>query len=297
MRRLIAVMCVLGGMTALMGCDWSSGGGVTSWNSSYNWVNFSGVYRGLNGGILVTDYTSTPGAPGVTNSVLNETVGTTTGSSTVFNGVVNKRPVIPGSFSVSTAGYQLQDNGDGTLSGSGATGSIDYGTGAWSFDLGGSQPFPDAGQPIRASYQYTVSGTSGSGAPGRGSTGKTVYSFTVFQEGQLLQITDNNGAVYSGNFGSVRSSGGGESGSSISAGSSVIAQFVAEGVSAANQQVKMVGTFQGVVSGGGDSFSLADRRMFGTWIEAGGRTGDINGQASPVSIIVPTETVTVQQQQ
>lgn len=293
MRRLIAVMCVLGGMTALMGCDWSSGGGVTSWNSSYNWVNFSGVYRGLNGGILVTDYTSTPGAPGVTNSVLNEMVATGTGAQTVFNGVVNKRPVVPGSFSLSTFGFQLQDNGDGSLSGTGASGSIDYGTGAWSADFGAAAP--DLGAPVRASYQYSVSATGGSGGPGRGTTGKTVYSFTVFQEGQLLQITDNNGAVYSGNFGSVRSSGGAEAGSGVSAGTTVIAQFVAEGVSAANQQVKMVGTFQGIVSGGGDSFSLADRRMFGTWIEAGGRTGDINGQASPVSIVVPAETSTIQQ--
>ena len=47
----------------------------------------------------------------------------------------------------------------------------------------------------------------------------------------------------------------------------------------------MVGTFQGVV---GVGFYLANRQMFGTWIEEGGRTGNISGDSSPIPISVTT---------
>ena len=49
------------------GCSWETGGDATSWSSDYNWVNFSGLYRSAAGGLLVTDYTTTPSTPGSTN--------------------------------------------------------------------------------------------------------------------------------------------------------------------------------------------------------------------------------------
>ncbi len=284
MRILGFLLLLAGFMAVTVGCDWTAGGGVEGWNSRFNWVNFSGVYRGIGGGVLVTDFTATPGTPGVTNTVASESAGTANGADTVFNGVVAHKPVVPGSFSISTTVGTLTDNGDGTLSGGGKTGSIDYGTGAWSIDLAPSVPVD--GTPIVVSYQYTVAGSTGSGGAGPGSSGASIFSFTVFQEGETLSITDNNGAVYNGNMGSIRTSGGidqQERGGTPVPGSTVIAQYSASGVAASGLSVEMVGTFQGVVGAAGQS--LADRRMFGTWIESGGRSGDINGQASPVQIV------------
>ena len=64
--------------TLLMGCEggWTSGGGVDDWNEAYNWVNFSGVYRGIGGGVLVTDYSTTPGTPSTTESEKDQRIGT-----------------------------------------------------------------------------------------------------------------------------------------------------------------------------------------------------------------------------
>lgn len=67
-------------------------------------------------------------------------------------------------------------------------------------------------------------------------------------------------------------------------GDSVVAQFSAEGVSAANYKVTIAGTFQGVVGGAAGATYLNNRKMYGTWIEEGGRTGDVNGEASPIVV-------------
>ncbi len=289
MRIIVCFVLLLITLAMGTGCDWTSGGGVDSWNSRWNWVNFSGVYRGIDGGVLVTDFTATPGTPGSTNSVSNERVGTTDGSSSVYNGVLSKTPIVPGSVSISLSGYQLNDNGNNSLSGSGKSGAIDYGTGAWSIDL--SPARPDAGSAIVASYQYTIAGTEGTGAAGPGSTRITIRSFTVHQEGETLSITDNNGAVYEGKMGGVRGTGG-ASGSAgemtMPIGETIIAQFSAKGTSTSGFTVELVGSFQGVVGGAeGGRFFLTGRQMNGTWIEAGGRTGDINGQAAPLPIQAP----------
>lgn len=282
--RLSLVFC---GLAIVSGCDWTFGGGVESYNSRWNWANFSGVYRGVDGGVAVTDFTATPGTPGTTNNVSNETIGTADGSGTRFNGVLRRKPILPGSVTISTASFQLQDNGDGTLSGSGKSGAIDYGTGAWSIDLGFDAP--SAGTPIRASYQYTVSGTPGTGGPGSGATQVRINSFTVFQEGETLQITDNNGAVYTGNMGSMRGTGGFDGRGAPPAGETIVAQFTARGVAASGLEVELVGTFNAVIGGGGEGdFFLVQRGMFGTWIEAGGRTGDINAVAGPLQVFPDT---------
>ncbi|MFO8067888.1 MAG: hypothetical protein R6U11_09940, partial [Bacteroidales bacterium] len=41
-----------------------------------------------------------------------------------------------------------------------------------------------------------------------GTTGITIYTFAVQQQGNKLSITDNNGSVYKGKFGSVETTGG-----------------------------------------------------------------------------------------
>jgi len=277
------------------GCDWSSGGDGNTWSDRYNWVNFSGVYRGIGGGKLVTDYTATAGTPGVTNAVTNEQIdtgeGNDPGSPTAYSGTISKRPIVAGSLTITAMGYTFTDNGSGALIGSigGTGGSINYGTGSWSINLNGGTL--NVGAAVRATYRYTVAGTAGSGSAGSGATGITIYSFVVEQRGNVLVVTDNNGSVYNGKFGSVRTTGGSGADSPLetanpTVGTEVIAQFSASGTSKAGKKVTMTGTFQGVVGVG----SLNDRRMLGTWIESKGKTGDISGQASPIGISTTTTT-------
>lgn len=286
MNSRIGVLLACAVAALLVGCEgeWTSGGGVDSWNDSYNWVNFSGVYRGIGGGVLVTDFSATPGTPGVTNIADDEVIAVGNGANTFFEGTLNHAPVVLGSLRIDVQGIgTFTDNGTANLDGpAGTVGTVDHGTGGWSIDCGPAAP--DDGAELTANYLYAISGSAGDSAPDPGSSGVTIYSFTVHQEGNVISITDNNGKVYEGNFGSIRTSGGAESGDSPAPGDTVIGQYSASGVSAAGYHVNMVGTFQGVVSSGGDAFYLSDRKMYGTWIEEGGTEGDINGESSPIPI-------------
>ena len=293
MKLLLKLLVPLMIVAAITGCEWSSGGG-SSWSGSPAWVNFSGVYRGANGGVLVTDYTATPGTPGVTNTV-TRTIGVGNGGG-VYGGLsLGYDNIVIGSVVIDAAGYQFTDDGSGVLNGNlaGTGGTINHGTGIVNIDLGNLTI--DAGEPIVATFKYAVAGTQGSGSAGPGTSGIVIYTFTVFQEGNKLEITDNNGSVYKGKFGDVSTTSGG-SGSTVDeegnevfeAGSSAVAQYSVEGVSAAGMNVRMVGTMQGVLATAGGVF--ADRIMIGTWIEDGGRTGDINGQASPIAVTDTTTT-------
>ena len=304
MKKTITLVGLLVGITAILGCDWTSGGGVESWNTRWNWVNFSGVYRGVGGSPLVADFTAipgtpgtpaTPGTPGETRTVRSERIATGTAADSTYGGVLNRSAIVPGSVMIHAGQFSLQDQGDGQLTGgTGTSGSIQYGSGGWSINL---QSSPGQGTPITASYQYEVEGTDevpgteGTDAlpPGPGSTGITIHTFTIHQEGETLQITDNNGSTYSGRMGGVRGTGGFDGDGLVTEGDTIIAQFTAKGVSAANMEVEMTGTFQGVITSGGagQTGRLDQRQMFGTWIESGGRTGDINGQTSPITVTIP----------
>ena len=369
-------------VVSLTGCEhgWTTGGGVQDWNSAFNWVNFSGTYKGSDNGILITDYTSTSGK---TNSVV-EIVGNTgggsgggggdtdaaksegpfaigynafTGSATLnyvpikagsvrviagdytfvdkgdgtltgnmnssigtvnyetgylflsFNaypgasfsvsyiqsaptssggttnfvsaGVLSSTPVLAGSLTIAIgSSYSVRDNGSGGLTGSGLQGTIDYSTGAWTIDFYGNTVPQNT--DIVASYNTYKGGTEANDKSG--TTGKTIYSFVVAQEGENLAITDNNGCSYQGSMGSIRTTSGNSSGSTPTAGDVVVAQFTATGVSAAGLTVTIAGNFQGVVVGGTADFSLTSRQMLGTWIEDGGKTGDVKGVAPSVAI-------------
>ncbi|MCE9615012.1 MAG: hypothetical protein K8T26_12090 [Lentisphaerae bacterium] len=289
------VGCVLACVAALVGCEYEGSGDSGSWNSASSWVNFSGVYKASSGGVLVSSFTSVGGGSTVTNGVVqkvvNERIGTGTGSDTSYSGTLTHKPIVRGSVSISAGGFDLADNSNGGLSGGGASGLIDYGTGAWSIDLG-DVPL-GGGVAIIADYEYiqtTGGGGGGSGGDGSGSSGKAIYSFTVFQTGNKIEITDNNGAKYTGQLGSVATTTGGSTADVVqpSVGDSAIAEYTAEGTSAAGVHVMLTGTFQGVVGRGtGTSMFLGDRRMLGTWVEPK-ITGDINGQASPIGFTTPT---------
>ena len=275
--------------STITGCDWEGGSDAETISGRYGWVNFSGVYRGSQGGILVTDYTQTADTPATTNRVANERVATAVAGQSVYSGNLRQAGITAGSLTIVAGVYVLTDNGSGGLAGSGRTGTINYGSGAWSINLAGA--WPPAGTQITATYTYYLSGTKGTTGADAGTSGKPIYAFTVQQDGNSLSILDNNGATYNGKISSIRSTGGAsqdlpDSASAPVTGDQLIGSFEASGQSAAGVEVKMVGTLQGTVGGASDTgITLTDRAMYGTWIESGtGKTGDINGSASPITV-------------
>jgi hypothetical protein len=276
----------------LSGCEWSGGGGAQTYSGRYNFLNFSGVYRGINGGLLVTDYTKTGGNS--TNLVTGETLATGNGSKTAFAGSLKGKSVLPGSLTISIPPiYTLNDtDGNGTMSITpglgGVAALVNYDTGAWSITL----PFAVAsGDKIQATYLSKYSASEGGSGGASGSSGKAIYSFNVEHFGNLIKLVDNNGSVYEGTFGDIRSTGGLNQNSTtgtVVAGESFIGNFSVEGVSAANVKVKIVGTLNGKVgSVAGSSFVLGSRTMTGNWVEQGGKVGDVSGIASDISIATP----------
>ena len=302
MKRIAMIgACAVAVALALTGCDWSTGSDATSWSSAYNWVNFSGTYRGVGGGLLVTDYSTTPTLPGVTNIYnASQSGGTLPARGTTASGRVANGSIVPGSFMVRVGTMAtLSDPGKaGVLTGNG-TGTVNYEGGTWSVQLDIWSPDP---QPITISYSYTVTrdGTASSGAR-PGSTRVSIYSFNVTHSGQNLTIVDNNGSTYSGRISQLRSTSGAENtdidqvangrqakvtyyeSTLPENGDSIMATFECIGVSAAMMQVKIVGTLQGEVAAG----VFTSRRMDGTWVELGGKTGDINASTAEVAITVP----------
>ena len=281
-KGYVAGLTLVAALALSSGCEWSSGGGASGWSDSYNWVNFSGTYRGIGGGVLVTDYSTTPGTSATTNRISGKYVGATSSGTAAYGGYL-AAGVVARSVQITIGGYIFTDsNGDGDLTSSlGGNGKVTYTTGRWDVNLEGLTV--ESGKSILVSYTYVIEGSSGSTGASSGASGVTIYSFVVWQNGQVLEITDNNGRKYSGSMGSVSGTMNASSNTAV-IGDSVVAQFSAEGVSAANYKVTIAGTFQGVVGGASGATYLNNRKMYGTWIEEGGRTGDVNGEASPIVV-------------
>lgn len=294
MKRIFTIaLCAVAAAGLLAGCEWStSSEHNTSWNDSYNWVNFSGTYRSAAGGMLVTDYTSTPSTPGSTNTYTStESGGTLAGDSLSASGKASKHPIVPKSFTLQIGSdVTLADDGTGTLSGSGGSGTVSYDGGTWSFTLADTQSVY-WNRKITVSYAYQVSNSGSASGAKSGSSGKAIYSFVVVQQGEKLTITDNNGAAYKGHIGELRSTSGVTSTNSMPRdGDVIVATFSTSGTSAAGKQVTITGTFQGNVA----ASVFTGRTMQGTWIEAGGKTGDINGTTTAVSIPAAASTETTE---
>lgn len=305
MKRYALIGMVLAALAAgLVGCEWNTGEDATSWSSAYDWVNFGGVYRGLGGGLLVTDYTTTPTIPGVTNVYTStESGGTMPKQGTKASGKVSHRPIVPGSVMITVGNNAtLSDPGKaGILTGNGS-GTVNYEGGTWSIDIDPALADWDKANPISVSYSYTVARDgSTSGGAESGATRISVYSFNVNHSGQNLTIVDNNGSTFSGKISQIRSLSGAQNSdipqvvsdeiahrakatyyeSELPAdGDMIVANFEASGISAAFVPVKIVGTFEGTVSAG----VFTSRQLDGTWIETGGKTGDINAQTESVAI-------------
>lgn len=283
MKKLVFLSVCMAVMLGICGCSWSTDGDNVSWSDSYNWVNFSGTYRHALGGVLVTDYTTTPSVPGTTNKVSYTETATLPANESTLSGNTRYSPVNPGSFSISIGGgITLADDGTGKLQGTGGSGIITT-EGVWGFTLETGFFDPTQPQSITISYTYLVAndGTSG-GSVTPGSSGATIYSFIITHQGQNLTIQDNNGATYSGYITGMSSSSGAtntETGMPVD-GDTIIATFKCSGTSAAGISVTITGSLQGTVA----TSVFAGRTISGTWIESGGKTGDINGQAGSVVV-------------
>ncbi len=180
----VVATCLLIGV---VGCEWDSSSEGNTWNDAYSWVNFSGVYRGVNGP-LIKDFT--PGGPITTPTpkpdpdpdpdsegtpivVNNENGGTAAGFQTIITGALINRPgIVDGSVTIvfeptvaSGSSGSFTDSG-GVLTGSvnlvgpddstaqPATGTINYDTGSWTLTL--TSPGLLTACDIRANYVYLL---------------------------------------------------------------------------------------------------------------------------------------------
>ena len=311
---------------ALAGCEWGGGGNGNSWNDSNNIANFNGSYTG-NGGYLVSDYSvsssssaTTVTSGGVTYTQYSESGGNTGGNTVLIQGKTLHGSLKAGTLSVFIGSVSLSahDNGNNTMSGSyvigptniSISGHVDYDTGVWSLLL--APPGIAPNQEISQTYQAS-GGATGSSSPssdaggGSGASGVSIYSFNVQQAGNKIKIIDNNGSVYEGQIDTSRTTGNldaNSQGSVFVNGDQVIASFTASGKSASGMYVNMTGNFQGTVSGVSTvtehssnntvvrktSMAIENRRIMGTWIEDGGKTGSISG-VSPSAANVSLGTV------
>lgn len=272
----------------LAGCEWSSGGGATTWNDRENFVDFSGNYKASDGGVLVRLFGagsgSTTNTTTATNTVSGEVLGAGDGSSTAFSGALAHHPPIPGTLTIVVGGYRINDPGTasaGTVAltvtpADGTSGTLNLNTGIWSLQF--VSPIA-SGTPFLAAYQYLS--TTNVVTPNQGNHGNPIYSFILYQQGNKIQIIDSCNSKYEGTIGSVRTTGGypidldpSNPGTPPTTGP-IVAQFSATGYSQ-GYNVQIVGVLQGTLT---SASTLANRTMKATFVEEGGYDSDINGTA------------------
>ncbi len=283
----------------LAGCEWETGSGADSWSSAFDWVNFSGVYRGTTTITLDSDYD--PGTPATTNLASATFLVPPGQLAPVGPQQVPHGNLIPGSASISVPGIaSLSDpDKDGILTGTGGTGHFNYSTGEWSILLDAAPAETKTGV---VSYAYLIAAVEPTGNEIAG-TQVDAYSYVVNHRAQDISLTDNTGVRYDGRISQIRSASGAQNtditqvgtdetiNDSLHAkltyyesplpenGDAIIASFEATGSGA-----KIVGTLEGVVVEG----VFANRTLNGTRI-AGGTSDDITAVASSITITVTEE--------
>ncbi len=312
MRKMVSCVGLIVSMGLLAGCDWGSSGSDSSWDDSYSWANFSGVYRPMANKTYLVE------VPGVSSNTPGSTqqttlsLGTSDGSSTShFDGTLTERPIAIGTVVVQAgngATYSIADgDGDGNLTGRGGSGTINYATGA--INVNWIQA-PPVGENVIVTYSYSVSGSSSNP---QGPGGVTIYSLTIEQTGNILDAIDSRGMRYHGEISSLSQGGGGMTGNTSG---SVVGNFSMT----ADDGAKIVGVFTGnyvaptdngatapdTTVGGSISGKAAstintdnsepgvvttgrllNRQMQGTYIGSDGSNGDIQGQSGSLTVTVP----------
>jgi len=259
-------------VTWFAGCEWQSSGGGSSWDDSYSWINFAGVYR----------MTAIGGAAATTSGQeRSETIGTGDNNSLTFTATLSNIPVIAGSVTVSSGLQSYEDSaGDGNLtSGSwSGGGTVDYESGVVQVTF---QSPPANGVAVTVTYRSAAAG----GAPG-------FSSLIVIQTGNRLEATDSNGIAYTGRITGLAQGGGDKTGATSGL---VVANFT---LTAADGG-EIVGTFSGQYTapsteGNDDSAvgatgMLANRQIDGTYIGTDGTTGEVFGEAG-TAVVTTTDT-------
>ena len=295
MKALIGV-ATFGIVLALVtGCEWQAGG--PNINTSQGEVQFSGLYSPAVAGMwLVSNYSNYgTNSPSTSTNTTTMNLGTTVAGQVSYGGSLGAS-IVAGSLTITIDTLPgITDNGTGGLTGTGISGgSINYQTGVFTFTLTAA---PLAGLNMIATYQTATAASGITAEPGGSSV---IDTFNVEQAGTSLRITDNNGSVYTGSLGAYVTLGTVNSNVSVNGvantgGQTVSAQFEASGVSSAGMNVQMTGNFQAQnqqsVTIASDPYSTTNivviqnswtRTIRGTWLEEGGRTGNINGQATPI---------------
>lgn len=307
--RYLNLMAVVLAVGVFGGCEWDSTSDSGTWDDSYSWVNFSGLYRGLNGSpFLVADFSNSPStATGGTNRTI--TVGASSpdvilesvnAEDATYTGTTANDAITPGTFAIRLDNsVAFLDDGEGNLVGQNPIameGTITYSTGAWSVRF--SDP-PNNGS-LEATYTYNEALSSGdsSAATGLNIAGGSVASMQVEQTGNRLRFRDSNGYTYEGQLSVVALAGGDTTGRSSG---DVSATFEVKG-QVGSGIVTISGTFSGSYIAPGDvEFEnesaaiifgeMSDRIMQGVWIQPGG-TADVYGVAPQISVSVNVESGT-----
>ncbi len=274
-KGLMVVLVVLAGLS-FVGCEWQTSSDGDSWNSSYDWVNFAGVYRPAAGRTyVISAFGPTDGGSPASTEQVSQSIGSGTGLEPNFSGTLANTPVIAGSIIVNDNGGQiLTDDGSGHLSGDG-TGTIDYKSGTITVSFIHAAP---NGNNVLVSYHYSKAGSPGNPQPG---SAKAVYSISVDQAGNKLSFRDSNGMTYAGELTSVS---GGSDGTVAGA---VVANFNVTGADGS----KISGVFQGqyTPNNGASGAGTLARVMNGTYTAPGGQTGDVVGSAGSVNVVVTSD--------
>jgi len=302
---LAAILTVL-----VSGCEWEGTDSEGSWSDSYSWINFSGLYRGVNGP-LVRNFASATTSSGDDSSptvtvVNNENGGIAPESQTVLNGtLVNKPGITPGSVSIvllpgspGDSSGSATDNGSGLLIGSfnlvgidpssnfPMEGTINYSTGFWVLNL----PAPGLLTPaaIRVSYTYSAAEAASGGGTETdlNVAGGPVATMLVEQVGNRLRFVDSNGNEQQGVLSVVSLAGGDRTGRSSGV---VSATYEVKG-KIGGKAIKITGSFSGAyvapdAANGEVNGTMGNRILEGIWMQSDG-TADVYGVAPQISVEV-----------
>jgi hypothetical protein len=315
MKQLFGCLLVAGMVGLLVaGCEWTGTKGSASWDSSFNWVNFSGTYRAQDGGEMVVnhgvlvinpDTTITNNAENVHNQFQYDGKGTDV---SIYEGELHS-DLVPGSVVIVAGSHIFTDDGAGILSSSGGLeGTIEYDTGKWSIDLGAG--FVAETASIKATYSFYPR-ASGGVSPGSDGTNEAqdypwsgIYSMRIEQLGNHLRIVDGKFGQYEGIITTVSNGGGDMTGSTSG---NIEAQFEVTGRASDGRAITIVGSFLGgyiapsvadaATTGTGSAYgALQGRILQAIWVEPDGTTADVVGEAGTVEIDLsaytsPTRTV------
>lgn len=260
-------------LTVLIGCEWSGGGGAETWDSNLIGLDFSGSYRHPTGGYMVTVPASPVVVTNISTNSASQSLGSCDGVNTFYQGTLSHFPR-PGSLSIICGAYLFSDpaSGSGTVNlnvniSDGSAGTINHNTGQWTLRFAAP---PNSGTSIRATYLYVSQSTEQTGARTgtmKGNSGPNgITIMTLFQLGNQLRITDNNGSTYEGNISVTASTD--DPTSRVTNG---IGQFSVSGVSQ-GYSVNMVGTLEFLGA-------TASRTMSGSFIESNGNSASVYGSA------------------